>query len=646
MNLEMRRLLTGLAVCGIAFAASATPPIPANPGRIREIAALLPEKAGFPAFHISNRAVWDRIAAKNPKAVKSAEALLTAPVEPLDDADYTNQTKEIWGPISARRFRLLPNMTLAECCENRGRFIKRIVEQLEAVVAQTTWMNPYHDRPAFGNFYGKYKSIDLNVSESALCIALAVDCLRGKLPEDLERRLVERCWRECFTPYLATASGDYRHNGWFFGESNWNAACHSQSLAAALRLIDDREARARFIEGAERGKYAFLNGNGFTREGYCQEGISYWNYGYGRFLALGLTVRTATGDKVDFFADPKAKLCFVNALEMQLAAGTSPSFGDGSGSVSAENILLAEIPYPDEARCDYGARRATPYGSQSLERILLRCFHPGTLDEDRASFPKLVLPIRTFCEEAQVYIGRAAEQTDDSLSVCIKGGHNGVPHNHNDAGQYMIAVGGVPVVEDPGHQLYDFDTFGPKRYDSKMRNSYGHSVPYLSSEYRPYFGMQKAGKEFSAKILKTRFSEDRDFVVLDLSGAYADGRVKRLDRRMGFDRMAGRVVVEDAGEFSEPVGFQTAITTYGTVSPTDDPDVFTIARTSPSRGTKRIKFHVNAHGAKWSPRIERIPNPKRTEPTRFGIVLDSPAEAVRVTVEYWRFDEMPQGGKQ
>ena len=71
---------------------------------------------------------------------------------------------------------------------------------------------------------------------------------------------------------------------------------------------------AKFIEGSERGKYAFLNGNGFTREGYCQEGISYWNYGYGRFLALGLTVRAATGGKVDFFADPKAKLCFVNAL--------------------------------------------------------------------------------------------------------------------------------------------------------------------------------------------------------------------------------------------------------------------------------------------------------------------------------------------
>ena len=442
-----------------------------------------------------------------------------------------------------------------------------------------------------------------------------------------------------FQPYLATAAGDYRHNGWFFGESNWNAACHSQSIAAALRLIDDRETRAKFIEGAERGKHAFLNGNGFSREGYCQEGISYWNYGYGRFLALGLTVRAATGGKVDFFADPKAKFCFENALGIQLVVGTSPSFGDGSGSVSAENILLAEIPYPNEARCDYGAGRMTPCGGQSLERVLLRCFHPGALDEDRASFPKLVLPIRTFCEDAQIYIGRMAEQTGDTFSVCIKGGHNGVPHNHNDAGQYMIAIGGVPVVEDPGNQVYDFDTFGPKRYDSKMRNSYGHSVPYLSAGYKPYFGMQKTGKEFSAKVRSVSFVPDRDLVMLDLSSAYGDNRVKRLDRNLVFDRKSGNIVIEDIGEFSEPVGFQTAITTYGTVLPTDDPDVFTIVRTSSRLGTKRVVFRVNAHGAKWSPVIERIPNPKRTEPTRFGIVFESPVKVAHVTVKYEYFSK-------
>lgn len=608
-------------------------PVPANPERVREISATLPAKAGFPEFHVSNRAVWDMVAAKSPDAVKSAEPLLKTPVEPIDDADYTNQTKEIWGPISARRFRLLPRLTLAECCENKGRFIGRIVDQLEAVVVQTTWMNPYHDRPAFGNFYGKYRSIDLNVSEAAQCVALAVDCLRGRLPAGLERRLVERCWRECFAPYLATAGGDYSHNGWFFGQSNWNAACHSQTLAAALRLIDDRETRAKFVEGAERGIRAFLYGGGFTREGYCQEGVSYWNYGYGRFLALGLTVRAATAGKVDFFADPKAKLCFTAAMETQLAVGSSPSFGDGSGAVSADNIGLAEIPYPREAKCDYGAKRSAPWG-RDLERTLFRCFRPGAMEEDRSKFPEMSLPVRTFFEEAQVYIGRTAAQADDSMSVCIKGGHNGVPHNHNDAGQYVVAVGGVPVVEDPGHQLYDFDTFGPKRYDSKMRNSYGHSVPYLSPEYRPYFGMQKAGREFSAKIPKTKFSEERDFVVLDLSGAYGDSRVKRLCRRMGFDRRDGRVVVEDAGEFSEPVGFQTAITTYGKVSRTDDPNVFTVTREDSRRGAKSLTLRIDAHGAKWSLRTEKIPNPGRTDPTRIGIVFDSPATAACVTVEY------------
>ncbi len=88
-----------------------------------------------------------------------------------------------------------------------------------------------------------------------------------------------------------------------------------------------------------------------------------------------------------------------------------------------------------------------------------------------------------FFEDAQILICRPdASVAANALACCIKGGHNGVPHNHNDAGGYEVAVDGVRMVADPGLQKYDVDTFGPKRYESKMRNSYGHDVPVVAGE--------------------------------------------------------------------------------------------------------------------------------------------------------------------
>ncbi|HNX04767.1 MAG TPA: hypothetical protein PKI32_04660, partial [Opitutales bacterium] len=465
----MKKVFSAAALAVLMWVALAADAPRPNAKRVREIAGYLADEPGFPDTRITNRAVWDRLAG-GPGAyyVEKAAGIAKEPVPFLDDATYTNI---VWGGVSAKRTRNLNALVYGECLENKGRFLGRIIEYLDAMCAQTTWMNPYHDRPNFGNFHGKYRSVDLNTGESAIDIAMALDCLKGKLPEKTVKRALDALAEFVFTPYLiAAADPNAIHNccSWFFCDSNWNCACHNQVVSAALRTVADKWKRAKFVEGAERGYPFFLAG--FSKEGYCQEGIDYWNYGYGEFLRLGLTVRKATADKGDCFAHPKARKCFDYAHDFQLVKWCSPQFGDGNAAPSDNNFAMGEIVWP-ETRSDF-TRSCMPV-SYGLEDCILKIFRPGALDP-KPPAPTFRLPIRTFFADAQVFLCRPFDSGLYTLSACIKGGHNGVPHNHNDAGAYVIALGGTQMVEDPANQKYDLDTFGPKRYESKMRNSYGH----------------------------------------------------------------------------------------------------------------------------------------------------------------------------
>ena len=622
-----RALLIALyATLGMSFAAEAHPK--QNLERVKAIAATLRAEPGFAEMRISNRTAWDALA-KDPGAagvIRSAESIAATPIEPLDDSIYTNQDVEVWGPISGRRCRSILPLAFAECLENKGRFLPSLIARLDAIAAQTTWMNPYHDRPRFGNFFGTYSTVDLNVSEFALDVALVLDVLKGKIPEATVRKLTLHVWRRCYETYLHTAedrnSDVYPRLGWFFGDSNWNPACHYQSVGSALLLIPDRETRAKFVEAAERAVPSYLNG--LSAEGYCQEGLDYWNYGFGQYLKLGLIVRLATDGKVDLFAFDRARRGCLYAHEFMLATDCAPQFGDGTASVASKsNLAKCELVWP-ETVCS-ATDRVTATGN-GLEHCLLTAF--GNRPPRPAQTAPYRLPIRTVFTDAQIYIGRSASPGPASLACCIKGGHNGVPHNHNDAGQYIIALGGTQMVQDPSGRKYDFDTFGPKRYHSPMLNSYGHAVPY------PAGLLQNPGREFGAQILSTDFTDARDVFELDLRGAYpADANLKTLTRRLTYDRANASVELVDHVTFAAPSSFESPVSTFGKVEKGAREDAFTIVRET-REGVKRLDFAVDCGGAKWHVKEEKIPNPGRTEPTRFAIVLDEPATEATVTLRF------------
>ena len=630
-------ILAATLLCASAIAAGESVANDTRARRVDEIAAYLPAEPKADGARIGERAAWNRLAAlpEAAKAIAEAEGLLDKPLPDLPDELYLDysRTGERSGyekPFFERVYRLNVFL-LAECLENKGRFLPKIVECTEAICSERTWTGPAHDAKLTA--FNGTPHIDLYSGERCFVLARTRDWLKGVLPDALSDRIAAECDRRVFQPYLLTArnQGDksirekYAGHWWFEARNNWNGQCHSCVVRAALAMIPDRCVRAEIISAAEAALPRRLDG--FLSDGYCTEGMGYWNGGYGQNVMMGLSVRAATGGKVDFFRDPKNRRIMEYAYGYQLEKGKSPPFADGTGGPRTGILALIRQIYPDISSREAAGLGLlelddVPFIKRELSVFSLRAFgqDPGPADMGRFD----VLPPRSWFPEAQVLISRMSEDAG-GLSFAVKGGNNDEFHNHNDLGSYSLMLDGAEMCGDPGKVAwYTKDSFSDKRYDNPFMGSYGHPVPVVGG------CVQCSGAEFAAKVLKTEFTETRDIIVYDLVGAYDAPGLKSLVRTVVFNRAAKRVTVEDAVEFEHPSSFEVPVVTCQEVEGDAASGRFVLKHPGGGRS-----LAVSVTG--FSPlkfRREKFDNPGGPAPVRLGFSLLEPQMRAVVTTVY------------
>lgn len=121
----------------------------ANRG-IQAKSALLPPAQRRP-FYEDARGVQ---ACTWPGSLPAAEALLGKPVPPLSCSLYRRfavdgNRKEYETPYFQRRTALL-TLTFAEKTEGKGRFVELLADYVWAVLEESTWVLPAHNRPRHG----------------------------------------------------------------------------------------------------------------------------------------------------------------------------------------------------------------------------------------------------------------------------------------------------------------------------------------------------------------------------------------------------------------------------------------------------------------------------------------------------------------
>ena len=416
-----------LAVCTVATGAekSGAP----DPARVAQIAELLSDTPKGVGPTCDDRGAWRKVA-QAPAfagAVRAAEKLVPRPIPELTDElflDFSktgNRTR--CQRVLSRRHGRIGTLVLAECIENRGRFIKPIEEAIRAVCSEKTWVMPAHDR-SLANFKGKTIEIDLAVAAISWNLATADYWLSDRLSRDVRDLIRVELERRTLGPFESYVKTGRPRLWWATGTNNWNAVCLAGVTGTALSGIESRQRRAFFVASAEKYIEFFLEG--FTPDGYCSEGLGYWNYGFGNFVVLAEAIHQATGGKLDLFARPKIREIALFAPRMEIGDGVYPAFADCSVSARPGTQLMAFLSRRFGMRMGDVEERGLLLGS-SPSNLFGIGLHGFANSATRTPQPEKASPpardLRNWFADAGILVCRPIPEAKDGLGVALKGGH-------------------------------------------------------------------------------------------------------------------------------------------------------------------------------------------------------------------------------
>jgi hypothetical protein len=585
--------------------------------RVKEIAGWLPAAPVAVGPDVSNRAAWSAIAARPAFSgmVAEAESLAARPIPGQSDdlfLDYSRTgNRERWQKVAFSRRGMVRTFLFAEGIENQGRFIAPLEKVISALCAEKTWLYPAHDS-RLENF--RLEQTDIDLGSSALAWELAtVNRILGERLSPATRELIRtNLDRRIFTPFGDMIREKRRGNWWLKGQNNWNAVCLAGVTGTALATLESRQERAWFIAAAEDSVQNFLSG--FTPDGYCSEGVGYWNYGFGHYVMLSETIRRNTGGKLDMLAGPRAAKPALFGARTEILAGIYPPIADCSPGSQPSAQLMAYLTNRFDFDFTGGTTTGTRASRYAFEALFYADVPPG-LPPIPARKELDELDWRTWFPQGGVLICRPGPGNSSPFAACLKGGHNDEHHNHNDVGTFMVVSGKTMLLCDPGSEVYTKRTFSSKRYDSKVLSSFGHPVPVIAGK------LQREGAAARAEVLATRFTPEQDTLRLDIKSAYPAPELTRLEREFVFQRGAApSLTVTDVIGFTKPSTYETALITWGSWKRVSDREF--IIRD----GADAVRVQIDAGKGAIDVTSETLDEDvhTKTQPVRIGLKLKQP----------------------
>ncbi len=403
-----------------------------------------------------------------------------------------------------------------------------------AILEEYTWSLPAHlMRKGLKKVQDEKTYVaDLFASETAQALAEMLTLvgddihpiIKDRIHFEIERRILSRA---------------YENQGEFFwhnATNNWSAVCAGSVGMAAIYEIEDEERLAYIIERSLATLENFYKG--FSSDGTCLEGLSYWNYGFGYFMYFADMLYRRTEGEINLFDDSHIKNIGFFYTKVFFKGSRTVSFSDGGSygtcSPSALSILAKyypdyKIPSAEYINFEYSGEYCARFARSVRDVVLARADLKTNTNEIIGTY---------LLKDAEWYIS----SSECGVGIAAKAGNNGEPHNHNDVGSFLIYKNGESLIADIGAGEYTRQYFTPDtRYTIFCNSSASHSVPIINGEY------QKEGALSTAK--DTVITEGG--VVSDIAGAYDVKSLKSLERSVCFDKENGVVTLKDSYVFDE-----------------------------------------------------------------------------------------------
>jgi len=391
-------------------------------------------------------------------------------------------------------------------------YLEKLQDAIWSILDMYTWSLPAHLPPYDGRLLYRFV-IDLFASQTGYELSEIYVLLGDRLHPLIKQRIKREVEERIIYSYI-----DNPDTFWWDIDStnNWTAVCTCY-VAGTIMLMHPElfmELKPRFDTNMER----YLGD--FNDDCVCREGLSYWNYGFGKFSHYAYLLKEFSDGEFDYFKESKIKGIATFGEQCFLQDNVTVSFSDGSmtGSFDLDLNCLLKSVYPNLTLPDKKYANVT-VGCRRILTYLV--FSPDHLTKSNPEDKEI------YFEDSQWLLKKSAK-----LAFAAKGGDNEEPHNHNDIGSFIVSANGKQLLCDLGAGEYTRQYFGPERYTIFCNSSLGHSVPIFDGEE------QKEGKEYCGK---TSYSKGK--FTVDMTKAYGIEKLKSAIRH--FDLAESEINLHD-----------------------------------------------------------------------------------------------------
>ncbi|MDF2724768.1 MAG: hypothetical protein K0Q59_4443 [Paenibacillus sp.] len=452
--------------------------------------------------------------------------------------EKTGSRKEYEEVFRERRNRLQA-MTAVSLIDDTGAYIEPLENLIWELCNEYTWcMNahmPFGLEAVQKHRVPVERFIDLGAAMLAHLLAETVSTLRSRLNPWIEHRVRQELERRIF-PWVR----DPERYSWETSEMNWSSVCGGGIGMAALMMIDDKERLAGVIDRVLQCMASFLRG--YRNDGGCAEGIGYWSYGFGYYIAFADTLYHYTEGRLNLLQGNKIRAIAEFPVNAGFSADAYVNYSDAPSKVTLNTGYISRLHRYVGQRLPEMNRVPASFGHFEMR---------GALWTDLSLLHCLTASGTTYLPDLQWLLDRR-QAGDTAIGFSAKGGHNAEPHNHNDLGHFIIHVGGENLLCDLGSPQYYRGFFGVKRYEDVHAASAGHSVPMIGGR------QQKAGRAHEAMVLHQESTDGEVTFALDLTRAYEVPELASYTREFVWIRQAegggSQLSLTDRFQFDGEVG--------------------------------------------------------------------------------------------
>ena len=460
----------------------------------------------------------------------------------------------------------LTTLVMGELVEGKGRFIDQIVNGVWYYSEQTWWGWSAHLGPQ------KAKSglpdindpiVDLGVGEVTSNLSWTLYLFRkefDKIHPLISQRLEQEIFRKSLTPYFER--NDFGYMGFKGGRpNNWNPWINYNMLNSFLLLETDPVKKVAEVQKILNSLDKFLNG--YSDDGGCDEGPSYWGAA-GALLYESLEVmKKATNGKFDVFDNQLIKNIGSYFYKVNIHAPYFINFADADATTGGNPSAVYRYgkAINDQTMQQFGAylARLGKWGERSMGgKICDQIKNLGLIDEIKNAQAKEALVADFWLPDTEVAGARDNADSFNGFFFGAKGGFNAESHNHNDIGSCVMYYNGKPCLIDLGREEYNAKTFSSRRYEIWTMQSAYHNLPVINGVD------QKDGEKYKAS--NSNFTADAKAATFstDIAGSYPkEAGVKSWVRTYTLNR-GKSFIIKDKFELSElkPAATTSNLITY------------------------------------------------------------------------------------